>query len=146
MPGTLRLKSLSFDTRLIRNKADRATVRGLFQQSGYILKIARNSMKRVSDPKRYAPAGTPPYAHKGQIRNLMAFAVNPWSKSSVIGPQKFGGNRAPNVSEFSGVVHRRRKGQTGRVPCHYRPRPFMRPALDASLPKFAGRWASSIHS
>ena len=76
--------------------------------------------------------GSPPFTRRGQLRNAILFDVN--DKSAIIGPrQSFVGQ--------AGAAHE--LGETFRG-TDYPERPYMGPALEEALPRFARNWKASI--
>lgn len=109
-----------FDRGAVLNAMDEATRRGMSKTGGYVRKVARNSMKSAKGP---APPGSPPNVHQGQIKELLYYAYDSGTKSMVVGPVGFSGSDVPKVLEYSGR--------------RIEKRPFMKPAMDASVDKLA---------
>jgi hypothetical protein len=84
------------------------------------------------------------------LKNIW-FVFDPAQRSVVVGPLKLNGSRlegsnrqtVPSLHELGGtaVVGGRRKRKRR---AKYAPRPFMGPAMERELPKFAGLWANSV--
>lgn len=140
---------------------DFATVRGAFFDSDAVLKAVSKARRRVLSKcgafvrrrakssirkrKRSAAPGQPPSSHSGELKELLFFAFDAATRSVVVGPVPFGGSksagdkRAPELLERGGPVTRRTKSGEARV-YRYRGHPFMKPALDAEVPKFASQF------
>jgi hypothetical protein len=114
----IKLKDLGsvVDPRPVLREVDRAKRRVLYQQGGYLRRVARNSIKKVGksrlkkgeelavgegasrrhrnileEAKRQpgSPPGEPPYTHTGHLRGDIVFAVDLAAESVAIGAHKF---------------------------------------------------------
>lgn len=105
----------------------------------YVRAVARNSMRRQSNPKRFSQPGKPPFAKRGQLKNLLFYQFDPQTRSVVVGPEAFGKAQAPSALEFGGTVTVRRRKRNGRpgkpVRSDIAARPYMEPALKISKSK-----------
>lgn len=170
--------------------------RSLGKAGGYLRRVARNSLKY--DEGKSAP-GQPPKVHQffnrrktnrktGQVtiqsvsplRELLFFAYDRESQTTIVGPARFpgakAGNLVPRTLEKGGTVRktitepqprRASRPATGRqreaflrkvkdgsiivtsrtvtktITKRHAARPFMGPALDRTLPRFAGYFRNS---
>ena len=126
-----------FDAKVVKRAMARVTASALRYAGAYVRKAAQHSIRRR---KRVSRPGQPPSSHTGRLRGLILYGYERAVPSVVIGPRKAGKGEAPSLLEFGGVVTRERKpGWRRRVmgarrTMHYRPRPFMGPAMERSLP------------
>jgi hypothetical protein len=137
-------KSFFFDRKAVTSRVDKSTARVLSKMGAFVRTRAKGSIrkrKKISDP------GSPPSSHAGHLKNFIYFAYEPQRESVVVGPTLFGGaksaGKAPGLLEFGGtdvITGRKRGGQVA----IYRPRPFMKPAMDAELPKFPELWKNTV--
>ena len=145
MGGTfINIKSSQyFDPKVVRRAMGRVTAAALRYAGAYIRKAAQHSIRRR---KRISRPGDPPSSHTGSLKGLILYGYDPAVPSVVIGPRKAGEGEAPALLEFGGVVTRRRRQRYGRRRAgsprtmHYRPRPFMGPAMERSLPHAMEWW------
>lgn len=132
-------KNWFFDRAEILGRMEKAAVRSMSKFGAFVRTRARSSIRRR---KKVSEPGQPPSAHAGQIK-LIYFAYDPGSRSVVVGPVEFKRGEAPPLLEFGG--EREKRLQSGAVKVqHYRPRPFMGPALEAEAPKFADQFKGSL--
>ena len=151
-------KHFFFDRPAVLKAAGRAKTTALSRFGGYIRSAARRSMRRRKGDG-VSPPGEPPFAKSGEIRDLLFFAFDPKTATVVVGPLGFRSSGVPALHEFGGSVpgdgrtlllkNSPGRDATGRFVSNgvrrvkltgtlkYEPRPFMRPALDQSIPKFA---------
>lgn len=126
-----KVKKLFFDRAAVTSAADRATVRALAKFGAFVRRRAKSSIrarKRVSEP------GSPPSSHKGTLRDSILFAYDPGRRSVVIGPTTFrGSGEGARALEEGGPVTV--DARSGVRHLHIRPRPYMRPAFVAELPR-----------
>lgn len=165
-----RAKAMFFDRDKVLRAVDRSERKNLNWLGGYIRKVARNSLrprKEISKPgdppATHATYRRPPKPPKpGQhpkpgaaaakpkrgssFRDSVLYSFDPDARAVVAGPVLFAlGRRTPTVPELlevGGSVPVKRGGAT--FAARYRPRPFMRPALAVSLPKFFERLKGSV--
>ena len=156
------IKGMFFDRDRVLKAADAAQIRVLSKFGAYIRTRAQRSMRRR---KGASAAGTPPSSHgadkkpKGAkyrgawLRELLFFSYEPITKTCVVGPLGFKSSPVPHLHEFGGSLPVRERrinfpnGGYRIVPGEVKPypaRPYMRPALAAELPKFAGLFRGSI--
>jgi hypothetical protein len=167
--GIAQWKNFFFDRPAVMRAAGRAKTAALARFAGYVRSVARRSMRRRKGGTS-AP-GQPPFAHSGEIRDLLFFAYEPRTGTFVVGPLGFrtkGGVTVPELHEKGGT-RTAYKGETitvknpiGRDPTtgrffsrgshrvkitgtiKYPARPFMAPALKTSTPKFAESFRGTV--
>ena len=130
LPIRLRGKQ-RFDQKRVRLVADRAIVNGLGHAGALIRKIARQSIKPGA---KASAAGQPPHTRRGQLKRAILFTVERKAERVVIGPAAEMVGDSGKAHEFGGLF----RGQ------RYPIRPFMRPALDESLPRLPAFWRTSV--
>lgn len=128
-----------FDAPKIKQMMDQKSRQALSKMGAFIRRRARSSIRRnqkVSEP------GRPPHAHTSAGGTgfaagikFIVFAYDARAKSAIIGPIAFnqGKGECPELLEHGGVKTHRRSGKR----LFYRERPFMQPALEEELPRFA---------
>lgn len=130
-------KGLFFDRKPVVDAVDRATRQVLSRFGAFVRQRARTSMKRR---KGASPAGSPPYAHLGLIKQFLFFVFEAARRSVIIGPAQL--NKATGDAleklEYGGTATRRGQQVT------YRARPFMRPAFQAELQGLPDLWRNSV--
>lgn len=132
-----------FDREKVAKLADKKTKSALAKFGAFVRRRAKSSIRKRKKPS--AP-GQPPSSHIGTLKNLIFFAYDEGTKSTVVGPVPFGAGVAPKALEHGGMSLRKRKLRTAKGnerltatrPILIRKRPFMHPAMMAELPKFAG--------
>lgn len=158
------LKGLFFDRAAVQKAVDRGMLRALSRLGAYVRRAAQTSMRRRKNG--VSPPGSPPFAKAGDVRDKLFFSYDPVTKSVISGPLGYRKSVVPHLHEFGGSVNGdgrvlllknspgrdatgrfvskgvRRVVLKGRV--HYPPRPFMRPALEKVLPKFASAFRGSV--
>ena len=115
----------------VKAAADKAGYRNLGHAAASLRKTAALSIERSDEPS--AP-GEPPHTRRGQLPRAIRFDVDRTRQEAVIGP------RASVVGE-AGAAHEFGEEFRG---TDYDERPYMGPALDVSLDRFASDWAGSI--
>ncbi len=154
-----------FDSQAVIDAVGVAGARVGMRQGGLVKTIMQRSMRRR---KKASPPGQPPSAHAGQLRDLIAFAFDPATKSMVCGPTPFGKGHAPEIQDKGGTVPVKgirtkkgefiplfimkpkdraaaiRPGKIVTVQAKVEPRPFSQPALDKAKNKLAGAWKDSL--
>lgn len=147
-----KFKLLFFDRKAVTDPAERAEQRAKSKFGAFVRRSARSSIKAKKGASR---PGQPPHAHSGYevekkgkkqkrylFRDSILFGQDPRTKSVIVGPVlRSGGHRGPTTPEaleLGGVIPRFGK------PKRIRPRPFMKPALDREMPKFANLFRGSI--
>lgn len=104
--------------------------KSLFHAAASISRAAKQSIKTGGT----ASPGSPPRTKRGLLRRAIRFEVNRVEKSAVIGPIATAIEGAAAPHEFGGQYKKQ----------EYPARPFMRPALERNLHRFAGAFSGSI--
>ena len=115
----------------VKAAADKAGYRNLGHAAASLRKTAVESIETSDEPS--AP-GEPPHTRRGQLPRAIRFDVDRTNQEAVIGP------RASVVGE-AGAAHEFGEEFRG---TDYDERPYMGPALDASLDRFAADWKGTI--
>jgi ApbE superfamily uncharacterized protein (UPF0280 family) len=116
-------------TKRVKAAADKAAFRNYAHAAASIRKDAAASIVKSPDPSE---PGEPPHTRKRLLPRAMRFAVD--KEGAVIGPRASIAGQAGSVHELGGSY----KGQT------FPERPYMKPALDRAIPRFAGSWQGAI--
>lgn len=122
------------ETKAVAKAAKEATFRNLGHAAASLRKIAVASILTRKDRRKASPPGLPPHTRRGQLRRAIRYDVA--DDVAVIGPMASVAGTAGAAHEFGGLY----KGDD------FDRRPFMGPALDASLDRFAKGWEGSVHS
>lgn len=154
-----------FDTEKVTKAIGKARAKVGNRQGALIRKIMRQSMRRKKGP---APAGQPPHAHQGGIKDKTYYAWDAKTQSVVVGPVKLGKGTAPEIQDKGGTVvvsgiYRRdgkfiplfvmsAKGRVGavasgkvvKVAFKVEPRPFSDPALQKAKKYMAEKWKDAV--
>ena len=134
--------SVSFDSRLIIRRAERANRSVLMRAGAFVRRRARSSMRKR---KTISAPGKPPSSHTGRLRGLILFGYDRQGESVVIGPRATGDrDQAGETLEHGKTVTRRQRRRRRRM--RYRARPFMGPALEKEIQagSFPKLWANSV--
>jgi len=118
-------------TQRVKDAADQASFRNLGHAAASIRKTAIAEIVTAEGPSE---PGTPPHSRRGQLRRAIKFDLDKSSEMAVIGPEASIVGEAGAAHEFGGEF----RGED------YPERPFMEPALDANVDRFASEWAGSI--
>lgn len=113
----------------VKAAAEKAAFRNFRHAAASIRKDAAASIERSPDP---SPPGTPPHTRRRLLPRAMRYDVS--KEGAVIGPRASVAGEVGSAHEFGG----RYKQQD------YPERPFMQPALERAIPRFAGSWRGSI--
>lgn len=122
------------ETKRVRDAAARDALKNIQHAAGALRLTAARSIRKRRGPS--AP-GTPPHTHaegRPGLRKAIAYAVEQGKLSAVIGPLASHVGESGAAHEFGGEF----RGE------QYEARPFMRPALDKHLDRFAPDWAGTI--
>lgn len=120
------------ETKNVEKAVEKASFRNLGHAAASIRKKAIESIEKST---KSSAAGTPPHTRSGELRKAIRFdVVDPWT--AVIGPRASVVGEAGAAHEFGGEY----KGGV------YPERPFMGPALEASLDRFHESWRGAVHS
>ena len=146
-------KQFFFDRQVVIAAVGRVNAQKLSRAGSFVRRSARSSLRRR---KRASAPGEPPSVHSqdrvATLKNIW-FVFDAQSRSVVVGPLKLGGstlagsNRptVPALHELGGVAVVGKRGRRSRAKrATYPPRPFMGPAMEREMPKFAGLWANSV--
>ncbi len=127
--------------------AGKKSLAALSRFGAYLRRVARNSLKRIADPRKSADAGRPPYIHTDDetitLKNIQ-FAYDFSSQSMLVGSvltnssKARGSQTVPNLLEAGGTT----KDANGR-PITIAPHPWMGPALERSRSKLPEQWAAA---
>lgn len=98
-----------FDRAAVLSAVSAAERRVLAKFGAFVRRRAKSSIRKR---KRSAPPGSPPSSHRGDLRRLIFFGLDPVSRSVVVGPVVFDKARpqtpgAPEALEHAGAVTRR---------------------------------------
>jgi hypothetical protein len=124
----LKFKLLNLTER-VKAAADKAAFRSFSHAAASIRKDAVASIEVSPEP---SPPGDPPHTRRRLLPRAMRFAVD--KQGAVIGPMASMAGQVGGTHEFGGQY----KGE------QYPERPFMFPALERGVPRFAGQWRGSI--
>lgn len=117
-------------TKAVADATEKAAFRNFGHAAARISKDAKASIEQAAGP---SPAGSPPHTHKGKfLSRAIRYDAN--KVSAVIGPRESIVGEVGAAHEFGDEHH----GQD------FPERPFMGPALDKNLDRFASDWAGSI--
>jgi len=169
----MNIKELFFDKARVLNAVDKARRAVLSKAGAFVRQRAKTSMRKR---KAASAPGEPPSSHEGSLRRFLYFGYDPVADTVVVGPVAtnqvfFGRDRkpvtgtVPSVLEYGGqiTIFEVRKGGTWQradlrsrrrlagLRTRYRtvtirPRPYMRPALTAELPRLPALWRNSVRS
>ncbi len=118
-------------TKRVQNAADQATFRNLGHAAASIRKTAIEEIIVAEGP---SDPGTPPHTRRRQLKRAIKFDHDKASQTAVIGPEASVVGEAGAAHEFGGEF----RG------AEYPERPFMEPALEANVDRFASEWTGSI--
>lgn len=141
----------------LMDAVERAEFRALRWQGGYVRKAAQNRINEGGDSS--AP-GESPTDQTGKLKNSILFSYEAASHSVVIGPKLISTKRGliPAALEHGGTTmidstravykngERKFVKDGGKRRIKIEPRPFMGPALEASLSHLSEIWAKSVQS
>ncbi len=121
------------ETAQVEKAVDKASYRNLGHAAASVRKRAKESIKISDEPSR---PGRPPHSRRGQLRAALWFAVTreESATTAVAGPRFSVVGESASPHEHGG----RHQG------AQYRRRPFMGPALRASIGRFRETWAGSV--
>lgn len=115
---------------VVEKAAERAAFKNFGHAAARISKDAKATLLKAEGPSE---PGTPPHTHRGAfLRRAVRFAAD--KKGAVIGPRESIVGEAGSAHEHGGDY----KGQD------FPQRPFMFPALEKNMDRFAQEWAGSI--
>jgi len=122
------------ETPKVEAEVRKANYRNLGHAAASIRKFAAGLIKRG---KRASDKGTPPRTRRGLLRRALRWAVEhrgQGDETAVVGPRASMVGTAAAAHEHGGTY----KGED------YPQRPFMGPALEANLDRFADEWAKGL--
>jgi phage gpG-like protein len=142
---------VNLDLKKVQERFEKGSIRPLFKAGGYISRIAKNSIKNAKDKvetvvssdgktrtKRVqvpSPPGKPPVTRRGKVlKRSIRFEVDKHILSVAVGPTKSSTDAFARFHEFGG-----RRGNA-----KFPARPFMGPALTASLPKLPNEFRNLL--
>jgi hypothetical protein len=112
-----------------------ATERATFRNLGHAAAaIRRDTVESIVVAEGPSPVGTPPHTRRRQLKRAIRFDQDRQAQEAVIGPLASLVGEAGRAHELGGEF----RGQ------EFPERPFMAPALEKNLDRFAGDWAGSI--
>jgi hypothetical protein len=118
-------------TQRVKDAADQSSFRNLGHAAASIRKTAIESIVVAEGP---SDPGTPPHTRRRQLKRAIKFDADKAAESALIGPEASIIGEAGAAHEFGGEF----RGED------YPDRPFMEPALESNLDRFASEWAGSI--
>ena len=120
------------NTRAVVAASDKAAFRNFGHAAARISKDAKASIITSDEPSE---PGDPPHTRAQSGHNLrVAIRYDATKQDAVIGPRASVIGEVGRLHEFGGI----------RGSQHFPERPFMRPALEANLSRFAREWEGSI--
>lgn len=169
----IRFKKIEFYKNRFFRAVEKGRRQELSRAGAFIRQRAKSSIRKR---KGVSAPGSPPSSHTGILRRFIFFGYDPTADSVVVGPAKtnqvfFSRNRkpvrgtVPEVLEYGGSItifevfkngkwrradlrsRRRLSGLKTRYrTVRIKPRPYMRPALQAELPQLPALWRNSVRS
>ena len=118
-------------TQRVKDAADQSSFRNLGHAAASIRKTAIESIIVAEGP---SDPGTPPHTRRRQLKRAIKYDVDHAAESALIGPEASIVGEAGAAHEFGGQF----RGE------EYPERPFMEPALETNVDRFASEWAGSI--
>ena len=122
---------LDDQTNRAKDAAEKTSFRNLGHAAASIRKTAIESIIVAEGPSE---PGTPPHTRRRQLKRAIKYDVDKAAESALIGPEASIVGEAGAAHEFGGEF----RGE------EYPERPFMEPALEANVDRFASEWAGSI--
>src|SRR5262245_60051243 len=118
-------------TARVQDAAAKANFRNLGHAAASIRKTAIESIVVAEGP---SDPGTPPHTRRRQLKRAIKYDVDKAAESALIGPEASIVGEAGAAHEFGGQF----RGE------EYPERPFMEPALETNVDRFASEWSGSI--
>jgi hypothetical protein len=113
----------------------KAEEKAAFENVGHAAaSIRKDAIESIIKQEGASPAGTPPHTRRGQLQRAITFDYSKDLQSALIGPRASLVGLSAVPEEFGGEY----KGH------EYPMRPFMLPALERAIPRFASSWAGSV--
>ena len=162
MPSVAAKLRYSFNAEAIAAGVDKAEARVMAQSAAYVMRVARNSLKRASKKSPSSGPGETPRGHDNRIKTFLSFGFDSSTGRTLVGPEKLpnavsdtelsalehGGET--EIQESAGQFVTNASGKTERLQQDRKrkvtmaARPFMQPALVRSAGKLKQIWAGSI--
>jgi hypothetical protein len=118
-------------TSRVQDATEQANFRNLGHAAASIRKTAIDEIIVAEGP---SDPGTPPHTRRRQLKRAIKYDVDQAAESALIGPEASIVGEAGAAHEFGGEF----RGED------YPERPFMEPALETNVDRFASEWAGSI--
>ncbi len=115
----------------VKTAAEKAAFRNLGHAAASISRDAKSTIEKSTEASQ---PGRPPHSRRGKLKRGIRFAYD--KASAIIGPMFSAVGTSVEAHEFG----RAYKGDK------FPERPFMGPALQRAIPRFAQGWKSSVHS
>jgi len=115
----------------VAQKAKRKSIENLGHAGAAIRLTAKRSIRKRKGP---SPIGQPPHTHTRRLPRAIKYAVVKQKSLVVIGPDVESLGTAGKAHEHGGAYKRE----------HYKPRPFMGPALEKTKDRLPKLWAGSV--
>lgn len=145
---------------MVIGAVDRAEIRAMRWQGGYVRKAAQESITRPTRKSARSAPGKPPFSQTGRLKKSILFSYDKASHSVVVGPTLFSSKHGviPGTLEHGGTTSVKAmrvefvNGKKvfvptgGRKTIKVKPRPFMRPALERSQDALVSIWNKSVRS
>jgi phage gpG-like protein len=122
---------LDDQTSRVQDAAEKAAFRNLGHAAASIRKTAIDEIIVAEGP---SDPGTPPHTRRRQLKRAIKYDLDQAAESALIGPEASIVGEAGAAHEFGGEF----RGED------YPERPFMGPALETNVDRFASEWAGSI--
>jgi hypothetical protein len=120
-------------TQVVKVATEKAAFTSFRHAAGGISKYAKASI--IREKETASAPGKPPHTRGKPYQNLRAaIRFHATKTDAIVGPVGSYMDELGRLHEFGG-----RRGDA-----YYPPRPFMQPALEANLARFAQQWAGSI--
>ena len=133
------IKGAFFDRAAVTSAVDKGTKKALSRAGAFVRTRARSSIR---SRKAVSAPGQPPSSHEGSLKRLLYFSWDAAARSVVVGPVPFRRGVAPRLLEFGGPTTI--GSRLGARSAFVRPRPYMKPAMDAERPKLAEQFRDVI--
>lgn len=161
MPSVSATMKQFFDRDVVMSALSKAQTRVMAQGGNYVMKAARNSIRKASKKSPVSSPGNTPKSQTGLLKEHIYFAYDASTGGVVVGPSKLNakGRDVPKVLEYggdteiyepagqfvtgaSGKTEKLAKGRNKKITMAARP--YMQPALVRSADKLKQIWAGSI--
>jgi hypothetical protein len=142
-------KEFFFDKEKVLSALKRGTAQALSRIGAYVRATAQNSL---SDDTKPSKPGHAPKSHTGYLRHFLFFVFDESRKSVVIGPALLNQQNpdpkpvdqtVPGILEFGGQAIKTVRYKSGHkvdCPVSIAARPYMGPAMERTLERFASAW------